>query len=442
MSGIFTKSRSTVAVNNDYSFETDPLGFPPLRSSGFARPGNIAGLQVTTGFSSISTPQSELATIQSLFLTGQDSGLVSRWDNGHPFNTVKRTAILSHKRAVVYGDRDNTGQSFYRGPLVCSAPNGYWLDVPDVNSNYYGSSAISATIPTKANTSIAEDIAQMLSMQEFPRAQLGKDILSLFTKADFFRTLGNSYLNLEFGWATFIQDLKGVISSLQLQSKVLNQLYRDNGKTVRRQFYFPWIENYVDLGLTQYPTILFRNPSNDARFYSLFSGDSGSGGKGQLSESTFLRRKIWFSGEYIYHLAGGIDPTSTFERYFQLADKLLGVKITPSVLWQLTPWTWLADWVSDLGSIMDNYSLFQQDNLVLRYGYLMCKTDYDHIYASPPGAFRHSKIGIVQTTWRTTRKERVRATPFGFGLDPATFTLQQWAILGALGISKAPRSLP
>jgi hypothetical protein len=34
------------------------------------------------------------------------------------------------------------------------------------------------------------------------------------------------------------------------------------------------------------------------------------------------------------------------------------------------------------------------------------------------------------------RKERIKATPFGFGLVDSDFTNRQWAILAALGITR------
>jgi len=38
-------------------------------------------------------------------------------------------------------------------------------------------------------------------------------------------------------------------------------------------------------------------------------------------------------------------------------------------------------------------------------------------------------------------KKRVKATPYGFGLDTDAFTPRQWAILGSLGISRGSRLL-
>jgi hypothetical protein len=42
----------------------------------------------------------------------------------------------------------------------------------------------------------------------------------------------------------------------------------------------------------------------------------------------------------------------------------------------------------------------------------------------------------MMQTFRTIAKKRIRATPFGFGLNESTFSGRQLAIIGALGLSR------
>jgi len=47
----------------------------------------------------------------------------------------------------------------------------------------------------------------------------------------------------------------------------------------------------------------------------------------------------------------------------------------------------------------------------------------------------------LQVFFSHEKKTRVRASPYGFGLSLDGLSDKQWSILGALGLTKAPRSL-
>jgi len=47
--------------------------------------------------------------------------------------------------------------------------------------------------------------------------------------------------------------------------------------------------------------------------------------------------------------------------------------------------------------------------------------------------------GPLSQTFVTEVKKRVKATPYGFGLDPDAYTGRQKAILAALGISRVAK---
>jgi hypothetical protein len=55
--------------------------------------------------------------------------------------------------------------------------------------------------------------------------------------------------------------------------------------------------------------------------------------------------------------------------------------------------------------------------------------------------FRAGTIGNTTTIFRRETKERIRATPFGFGLNLSALDARQWSILVALGMTKGDRAL-
>lgn len=160
-----------------------------------------------------------------------------------------------------------------------------------------------------------------------------------------------------------------------------------------------------------------------------------------MSETVTLQRRIWFSGAYTYHLHDGDSSSQKLKGFEQKFNHLFGLRLTPEVIWNLAPWSWLADWNFNIGSNISNATALSQDGLVMRYGYLMCDTVVTRS-STLRGAFTTTgTLPPFTTSFVQHRKERVKATPYGFGLNPASFNGRQWAILAALGMTKTPSSL-
>jgi len=150
--------------------------------------------------------------------------------------------------------------------------------------------------------------------------------------------------------------------------------------------------------------------------------------------------EAWFSGAWQYHLQDADSFLDRLYYYEQLANHLLGTRFTASTFWELTPWSWLVDWNFDIGRFFKNVDALSSDSLVLRYGYVMHRTECTRIYAKnglvlQPGA----SAPISSQSYHTvSRKERLRATPYGFGIDMQALSPARIAILAALGLTKAP----
>jgi hypothetical protein len=146
----------------------------------------------------------------------------------------------------------------------------------------------------------------------------------------------------------------------------------------------------------------------------------------------------------MYYLPVDDTMMGKLERYESLANKVLGTDINPSTLWQLSPWSWLVDWAVDIGGLLSLSTSFATDGLVLKYGYLMCHTRAFNRFTLQSGVtFTPSnfKTGPISSTFFRETKERRKATPYGFGVNLEGLNPFQWSILGALGLTKAPRIL-
>lgn len=305
----------------------------------------------------------------------------------------------------------------------------------DAALNALGTTAIARTLPTKPLVSMGQFIGELKELPKFA-------VETWKNRAARFKTLAKSgasdYLNAQFGWFPFLKDIIDFCQITHNSTKHIDQFLRDSGRTVRRRY-----------TLSDVTTTVVGNSEP-------FSGTPGIQGQlvlanGKKRQESKTTTKVWFSGAYRYYVPRNnelLDPKTgkakldkVAQQSEQLAHRLYGMRIDPHLLWSLAPWSWAVDWVSNAGDIVRNFSAFGSDNLVLKYGYIMRKSVLDKAYAVTEPL--KTTGGSIQSTQRIryTTLQRNRATPYGFGLSPGAFSARQWSIIGALGISKAPRSL-
>jgi len=123
-------------------------------------------------------------------------------------------------------------------------------------------------------------------------------------------------------------------------------------------------------------------------------------------------------------------------------ETLMSLDITPSVLWQLTPWSWLVDWFTDIGGALQSAEAAVNPRILSSFCYAMEETQTvtrlflnnikgqtGYVYTGP------SSLSI---SWHYTRKRRIRANPFGYTGSPSqTLSSDKMAILAALGLSRS-----
>lgn len=119
-------------------------------------------------------------------------------------------------------------------------------------------------------------------------------------------------------------------------------------------------------------------------------------------------------------------------------DYLYGVVPGLDTLYQLTPWSWLVDYFSNLGDIVSNLNAFASEGLVMPFAYIMSQKD-TVVRSSLEYEFWNgsgwSKDTVFDTVFLTS-KRRLPAHPFGFGISDSGLTGKQLSILVALGLSR------
>lgn len=246
------------------------------------------------------------------------------------------------------------------------------------------------------------------------------------------KAVANEWLNTQFGWKPFLSDLHKIINLQETVTKKIHNLRCRNGEWVKRKGTYSnttGITNHVRWVNDNAPKVYPALPSAHLRFPY-----PGQGSKWGMTDTyTEETQKIWYEGHFRYWIPAlekDNDP------YFHKVNVIrsLGLNISPSLVWNLTPWSWMADWFTNAGDVVDNITSRGTDNVASKHCYLM-----EHRYKR---AVNSSVIHLwnedVCCEWsqQVETKSRHAASSFGFDLAPGDFTPRQLSILAALGMSR------
>ncbi len=284
--------------------------------------------------------------------------------------------------------------------------------------NAFGTSAIAQVLPTNPNASLAQAIGE-LKKDGLPRAP-GESLRDQVNAA---RRAGDEYLNVEFGWLPLVSDLQDFARSVRNARVLIDQYTRDSDKKIRRRFVAP-------------PVVATSSVTKTAI----------CAGQNNFAPGTSVDRReetqMWFSGAFKYHVPVDAGFMSRLARYESLANHLFGLRVTPELVWQLAPWSWAVDWFTNIGDVIHNISSLGSDGLVMQYGYAMRHMRVDEVAtgrAVRPASGTPDSV-LVQRRIGSEWKQRVRANPYGFGIDDVDLSARQLAILAALGLTKSQRT--
>jgi len=355
------------------------------------------------------------------------------YDTGHEFLTWKESFVCDIPTLHGFGNGVR-----YVGPAICD-------DALDFLSKYssdrhsfspinlaIGTEFLSQLRPTKAAANVAQALVE--TIRDVPKIPFnGLDQARKATQL--LRTGSDEYLNIVFGWSPLVSDVLKICRAIVNSDKILQQYRRDSGRQIRRRAANP--VQQTDTGSESKRSKFAIG--TDGYYGSRMWADSGLGqGVGMVHKISESTEKYWFSGAFSYLLTGDEQVYEKSARFAQLANRLLGVRPDITLLWELTPWSWLADWFTNIGAVINLNNDILNDNLVVRYGYLMRESVYTIAWQHDGVPFYQGGSGPFSTFYKVVRKERVRATPYGFGFDLTTLSASQLAILASLGLTKSP----
>jgi hypothetical protein len=353
-------------------------------------------------------------------------------DIGGNFFSQKTTVAAEFPQSqLIKGRRDlGTGYdqvSTWFGPIYCTYVSQQTTPTPSPsqgNLSALGTTAIARCKPTNQVAQAANFLAELRS-EGLPKL-FGATLWE--SRTGLARSIGEEYLNKEFGWDPMIGDITSVAHNVIHADTVLSQFERGAGRMTRRRYVFPTTKttSVTAIGTPSDHVCMDGNP--------VFT-DFGMT-RGTLYRETITETRVWFSGAFTYHVPFGYNSRIGMVESARHAQVLLGLDITPEVIWNATPWTWAIDWFSNAGDVVSNLSDWATDGLALKYGYIMEHSIKQDRYFRIPRGRITSMCYPSPVIVRSEIKRRQVATPFGFGLTWLGLSLRQLAIATALGLTR------
>jgi hypothetical protein len=294
---------------------------------------------------------------------------------------------------------------------------------PDLDLAALGTTAIANCLPTNPISGLAQFIGEAHELPKMFDFNEWKHQLNHFRKVPH-RIFASKFLEYEFGWLPLISDIRSFYKASNNLNKIALQYERDSGRNIRRS---RKISSSSSSAITTLSTSFGGVPALTSHAYR-------SVGRQYKTVTTSLEQ--WFSGCFTYYLPPIKKPgiIGDYAHYEAITNKLFGQRVTAETVWNLTPWSWAADWTSNAGDVIHNWQAFQRDGLIMRYGYVMEKKTVLTTYSMSGVVLKDGTPVNDVMHYQHQSKYRLPATPYGFGLNPASFTDRQNAIIAALAV--------
>lgn len=241
--------------------------------------------------------------------------------------------------------------------------------------------------------------------------------------------IADDFLNVQFGWIPFVRDLQKLDKTFDEMHQHNSRITRENGKWIHRKRVLSAgepIYTRIDGGIGQRcePLGGFFSAGN------LFSGqptwECGMTTSFYVSTSGLFK---YYRPEFD---ANRVDYTSLASTGLRHAT-ILGARVNPSNIYKLIPWSWLVDWFTGFGNVVDRANDWGIDSIVAKYLYLM------HFMTRKVTLTQvlPFKSGSVVLQWHRlveVKRREEAGSNYGFG-PPSGLTARQLAIIAALGLS-------
>lgn len=284
----------------------------------------------------------------------------------------------------------------------------YVSDPPATDMNYWKAKAMAAINPFKPQVDIP---LFLFELKDFPRMLRGLGYVLSGTYKP--KDIPGGYLAYQFGWGPLLGDIAS-----------LYDFAGDMQKTAR------YLENAANGGRVS-RSIGGKSDPGSAGTYSYTLGSDGNYVLAWTSQNTV---KGWTTARI--HLTEPL-PLSVDARQMLVFRTALGLNASAATIWNAIPWSWLIDYFTNVGALMDarrGYTRWRFTDM-----HVMVKTSYTQKVTATLNQVRDMSWSGGEKSHIQKQRAYVGANPnVGFGMAPM-LSLRQVSILGALATASSLR---
>lgn len=262
------------------------------------------------------------------------------------------------------------------------------------------------------------------------------------------RDVGGAYLNMVFGLKLFANDLRQAAQAIVDSEKIINQFLLDASKQVHRTRYKVIQEGLAQAtsnGVLNGTSVVAFPPYTPVRVQlEKLSNNRYFTLAGNTLVTCHWKESVRSFATFEYF---AFDPDGFLGRinsYGQKARILLGLSGDAPTIWELTRFSWMADWFYDIGGLLAYQESVASDSLVSsRTGFVYESVVNGVLHVTLPptyygGRYWSSEPTGWQIPYSLRDQIRLKGSPYDMGVDTSALSPQQIFILAALGLTKGP----
>jgi hypothetical protein len=245
------------------------------------------------------------------------------------------------------------------------------------------------------------------------------------------KALSDDFLNYQFGWKPFISDLGKFHKAFVNQDALIDKLSQQNGQWVKRRF--P-LRNDTTRVKVSSGTGCKLYPMGEFNVTPVWFA-SGNPATWDVHEE--VETSIWCSGKWRYYRPEFDKSHAGYKSAMSRAGRqltLYGLRVSPTNVWKATPWTWAADWFSNVGDYVEHVNDVLIDSVACKYLYVMQHVTRRRVFTQTL-PFLNTTVRLQFSRIIETKQRQEGASPYGFNLSLGNLSARQMAIIGALGLS-------
>lgn len=335
-------------------------------------------------------------------------------------------------------------QKLERTGVLSVTPTTVWM--PELISNddvaAHGSAMMRASVPSAPEIDLARMVGEARDMPAI--AKLSNYVPTRVSD------VGGSILNFVFGIKPTVSDVHDVVKLVADSTPVVRSYVANERRQLRRNS-TRVIQNRSGSGriLTSGngSASLEDTRHNGGRFGSVAYwaiGEPGFGTRTSIDWSASYTETIRQFATWEYFIPRPAGFGSRIQSYSQKAERLLGQGVTPGLVYDLTPYSWLADWFVDFGGLLRYQEAVSGNNVVASRSGVIHEMKLVASARLTSEAFSETGVPERRDPFRLSRgsavcsisyQHRSPGGPYSI-VQPWDLTGSQASILAAIGISR------